>query len=51
MLVELMDEPAAAIEESPMECISNRTFDEIRVGDSSSTVRTLGKRDMELFTS
>ena len=33
-----------------MECISNRTFDEIRVGDSASTVRTLGKRDMELFT-
>jgi acyl dehydratase len=29
--------------------IENRTFDEIRVGDSASLSRTLTKQDIELF--
>ena len=29
--------------------IENRTFDEIKVGDSASLVRTLSKEDIELF--
>jgi acyl dehydratase len=29
--------------------IENRTFDEIKVGDSASLTRTLTKRDIELF--
>jgi len=33
-----------------MECLENRTFDEIRIGDSASSVRTLSQRDFELFT-
>jgi len=33
----------------PLTCIENRTFDEIQVGDSASTVRTLSQRDYELF--
>ncbi|MEO5338129.1 MAG: bifunctional enoyl-CoA hydratase/phosphate acetyltransferase [Magnetospirillum sp. WYHS-4] len=32
-----------------MEYIENRTFDEIRVGDSASVVRTLSQEDIELF--
>ncbi len=32
-----------------MECIENRTFDEIRLGDSASAVRTLSKRDIQLL--
>lgn len=31
------------------DCIENRTFDEIAVGDHASIVRTLGKRDIDLF--
>jgi phosphotransacetylase/acyl dehydratase len=30
-------------------CIENRTFDEIEVGDSARTTRTLSQRDIELF--
>ncbi len=33
-----------------MECLANRTFDEIRVGDAATVVRVLSERDMELFT-
>ena len=29
--------------------IENRTFDEIAIGDSASTVRTLTEEDIELF--
>ena len=32
-----------------MERIENRTFDELRVGDTASIVRTLSNRDIELF--
>ena len=32
-----------------MEQIENRTFDEIRVGDTASLVRTLSYHDIELF--
>ena len=32
-----------------MDMIENRTFDEIKVGDTASLVRTLSKRDIELF--
>jgi phosphotransacetylase/acyl dehydratase len=32
-----------------MECLENRTFDEIHIGDSASSVRTLSQRDFELF--
>ena len=32
-----------------MDMIENRTFDEIKVGDSASLVRTLSKEDIELF--
>ena len=32
-----------------MELIENKTFDEIRVGDSASLTRTLGPRDIQLF--
>ncbi|KIZ40246.1 MaoC/PaaZ C-terminal domain-containing protein, partial [Rhodopseudomonas palustris] len=32
-----------------MEQIENRTFDEIRVGDTASLVRTLSYQDIELF--
>jgi phosphotransacetylase/acyl dehydratase len=32
-----------------MEYIENRTFDEIRIGDSASLVRTLSRDDIELF--
>jgi len=32
-----------------MECIPNRIFDDIRVGDAASTARTLSERDLELF--
>ena len=32
-----------------MECIPNRIFDEIRIGDAASTARTLSERDLELF--
>ncbi len=31
------------------DCIENRTFDEIAVGDSASLTRTLTKKDIELF--
>jgi phosphotransacetylase/acyl dehydratase len=31
------------------DCIANRTFDEIEVGDQASLVRTLSQRDIELF--
>jgi len=31
------------------ECIENRTFDEIRVGDSASLTRKLTRQDIELF--
>ena len=30
-------------------CIENRTYDEIEVGDSARTTRTLSQRDIELF--
>jgi phosphotransacetylase/acyl dehydratase len=30
-------------------CIENRTFDEIEVGDSAHTTRTLSQRDIQLF--
>ncbi|MCP5420428.1 MAG: bifunctional enoyl-CoA hydratase/phosphate acetyltransferase [Gammaproteobacteria bacterium] len=32
-----------------MECLENRTYDEIRIGDSASSIRTLSQRDFELF--
>jgi phosphate acetyltransferase/phosphate butyryltransferase len=32
-----------------MDMIENRTFDEIKVGDTASLVRTLSKEDIELF--
>jgi phosphotransacetylase/acyl dehydratase len=32
-----------------MDMIENRTFDEIKVGDSASLVRTLSKKDIKLF--
>jgi phosphate acetyltransferase len=32
-----------------MDKIENRTFDEMRIGDSASVVRTLSPRDIELF--
>jgi len=32
-----------------MDRIENRTFDELRVGDTASIVRTLGQKDIELF--
>lgn len=32
-----------------MEMITNRTFDEMHVGDSANLVRTLAQRDIELF--
>jgi phosphotransacetylase/acyl dehydratase len=32
-----------------MDMIENRTFDEIKVGDSASLVRTLSQKDIELF--
>jgi phosphate acetyltransferase/phosphate butyryltransferase len=32
-----------------MDTIENRTFDELKVGDSASLVRTLGRPDIELF--
>ena len=32
-----------------MDIIENRTFDEIKVGDTASLVRTLSKEDIELF--
>jgi phosphate acetyltransferase len=31
------------------DCIENRTFDEIKVGDSASLTRKLARRDIELF--
>lgn len=33
----------------PPDCIENRTFDEIEVGDQASLVRTLSRGDIELF--
>ena len=32
-----------------MPTIENRTFDEIKIGDSASLSRTLTKKDIELF--
>jgi acyl dehydratase len=32
-----------------MDLIENRTFDEIKLGDTASLVRTLRKEDIELF--
>jgi phosphotransacetylase/acyl dehydratase len=32
-----------------MEMIENRTFDEIKIGDTASLVRTLSKKDIDLF--
>ncbi len=32
-----------------MDMIENQTFDEIKVGDRASLVRTLSKKDIELF--
>src|SRR5579884_2055916 len=32
-----------------MDMIENRTFDEIKVGDTASLVRTLSRADIELF--
>ena len=32
-----------------MDIIENRTFDEIKVGDTASLVRTLSKEDIELL--
>ncbi len=32
-----------------MDCIENKTFDELRVGDAASAVRTLSDKDIELF--
>src|SRR5208337_537815 len=39
----------SAREESPMDYIENRTFDEIKVGDSARLVRTLTKDDINIF--
>jgi phosphotransacetylase/acyl dehydratase len=33
----------------PLDMIENRTFDEMKVGDTASLVRTLSKEDIELF--
>lgn len=33
-----------------MDRIENRTFDELRIGDSASIARTLSYKDIELFT-
>jgi hypothetical protein len=32
-----------------MDTIENRTFDEIKIGDTASLVRTLSKKDIDLF--
>lgn len=32
-----------------MDTIENRTFDELRVGDSASLTRTLTRKDIQLF--
>jgi len=32
-----------------MECIENRTFDELKLGETASLVRTLTYKDIELF--
>src|SRR5690242_7941710 len=32
-----------------MDMIENRTFDEIKVGDTASLIRTLSRKDIELF--
>src|ERR1035438_5401821 len=37
------------VRSSAMERIENRTFDEIRLGDTASLVRTLTHKDIELF--
>ena len=33
----------------PTHCISNKTYDEISIGDSASLTRTLTKKDIQLF--
>jgi DUF1009 family protein len=33
----------------PLDMIENRTFDEMKLGDSASLVRTLSREDIELF--
>ncbi|TAL98146.1 MAG: bifunctional enoyl-CoA hydratase/phosphate acetyltransferase, partial [Rhodanobacter sp.] len=38
-----------ALPATTSDCIENRTFDEIEVGDHASLVRTLSQRDIELF--
>src|SRR5215470_8155090 len=35
--------------ESPMDCIENRTFAELKVGETASLARTLTFKDIELF--
>ncbi len=35
--------------QTPAECVENRVFDEIKVGDSASIVRTLTAEDIKLF--
>ena len=32
-----------------MDCIENRTFDELKVGETASLARTLTYKDIELF--
>ena len=34
---------------TPMNCIENRTYDEIKVGDSATITRTLKPADIQLF--
>ena len=43
-----MNKPPETIMEA-MEHIENRTFDEIRIGDSATLVRTLKPEDIQLF--
>jgi phosphotransacetylase/acyl dehydratase len=34
---------------TPQPCITNKTYDEIKIGDSASLTRTLTRRDIQLF--
>ncbi len=34
---------------TPMNCIENRTYDEIKVGDTATLARTLKPQDIQLF--
>ncbi len=44
-----MSAPEASDVAAPLKYIENRTFDEIRVGESAELTRTLRPRDIELF--